>query len=179
MAIASTISVGFHPRRGLSCCPLDGLEHILLQVLGVFDTAANPHEVIEDTNGLALVLGNTSMCHAAGHLHERLHAAKRLGQCENLGQLAEPLRGGMAALNAEAQHAATHAVTVLFLGNVPVRVAFEARVVDGDNAGVGLERCGDGGRIASGFSGAQVQCLEATVGQPGVEGGGDGADGVL
>lgn len=38
---------------------------------------------------------------------------------------------------------------------------------------------GDGGGVDGGFASAEVEGLETAVGEPAIEGGGDGADGVL
>ncbi|CAG9939187.1 unnamed protein product [Clonostachys rosea f. rosea IK726] len=49
---------------------LHGLESISLEILSILDTAADTDQVVKDTDGLSLVPGNTSMCHAAGQLDE-------------------------------------------------------------------------------------------------------------
>ena len=58
-------------------------------------------------------------------------------------------------------------------------VGGEAGVVDGEDVGMGGKGGGDEGGVMGGFTGAEVESLEAAVGEKAVEGGGDGADGVL
>lgn len=158
---------------------LQGLEHVILEVLGVFDTAADTYEVVKDTDGLALISGNAGVGHAAGNLYQTLDTAETLCKGEDLGDLAEALGSGVTALDAEGQHAAAHAITVLLLSDVAVGVRLKAGVVDSDDVGRGLEGVGNGGGIGGGLARAQVEGLEAAVGEPRVKGGGDSADGVL
>lgn len=68
---------------------------------------------------------------------------------------------------------------MLLDGDFAVRVGFDAWVVDGDDVRGSFEGGGDDGGVFGGFAGAQVEGFEASVGEPAVEGGGDGADGVL
>jgi len=119
------------------------------------------------------------MRHAARDLDETLDAAQALGQRKQRRRLAEPLGGRGPALDAEAQHAAAHAVPVLPQRDRAVRVRVQARVVDGDDVRRGLEGVRDERRVRGGLARTQVQGLEAAVGEPAVEGRGDGADGVL
>lgn len=159
--------------------PLQRLQDIPLQVLGVLDAAADAHQVVKDAGGLALVGRDAGVGHAGGELDQALDAAEALGEGEEAGELAEAAGGGVAAAEAEGQHAAAHAGAVLAEGDGAVGVGVQAGVVDGEDGGVGLEGAGDGGGVGGGLAGAQVQRLEAPVGEPAVEGGGDGADGVL
>jgi hypothetical protein len=117
--------------------------------------------------------------HAGRHLAQAFDAAQGLCEGEDAGELAEALCGGVAAPDAEAQHAATHGVTVLLLGDGAVGVGVKARVIDGDDVGVSLEGRGDGSCIFGGLPGAQVQRLHAAVGEPAVKGRRDGTDCVL
>lgn len=119
------------------------------------------------------------MGHARGDLAKRLDTTQRLSQREDLGVLAEVVRGSLATLDTEAQHTTAHAVAVLLERDLAVRVGVDSGVVDGDNVGGGLEGESHGGGIGGRLTGAQVQGLQTTVGEPAVEGGGDGADGVL
>lgn len=145
---------------------IDGLEHVILQVLCVFHSAADPHKVIKNTDGLPLIARNTSVGHAAGQLDERLDTAQRLSEGEDLCELAEALGSGVATLDAEGQHTTTHAVAVLLAGDVPVRVRVKTRVVDGDDVRRSLKRGGYCGGVVSGLASAEVQSLETTVGEP-------------
>src|SRR5699024_7190084 len=112
---------------------VEGLQHIRDAIGSVLHTAAHPHHVVKHANSLPLGLGDTSVRHAAGHLDQTLDAAQALGEGEDASVLAEALGGGVAAAHAEGQHAAAHAVAVLLLGDVPVGVGVEARVVDSDD----------------------------------------------
>lgn len=158
---------------------LKSLKSIGQEVLGVLNTAGHTDKVIEDTSSLALVLGDTGVGHAGRHLAKRLDTTQTLGQGEDLGVFAEEVSGFLAALDTEAQHTTTHAVAVLLDGNGTVGVRVNAGVVDGDDIGGSLEGLGDGGGVGSGLARTQVEGLETTVGEPAVEGGGDGADSVL
>ncbi|CRK35398.1 hypothetical protein BN1708_006723 [Verticillium longisporum] len=158
---------------------IEGADDVADEVGSVLDTAADADEVVKDTNGLALVAGDAGVGHARRDLDERLDAAEGLGEGEDLGELAEALGGGVAAANAEGEHAAAHGVAVLLAGNVAVGVGVEAGVVDGDDVVRGLEGRGDGRGVARGLAGAEVQRLEAAMGEPRVKSRGDGADGVL
>jgi hypothetical protein len=158
---------------------LQGLEHISSQVLGILDTTADADKVIEDTGSLALVLGNTSVGHAGGNLAEGLNTTKRLSKCEDLGILAEVMRSSLATLDTEAQHTTTHTIAVLLEGNLAVGVGVDTGVVDGDNVRRSLKGESHGGGIGGSLASAQVQGLQTTVSEPAVEGGGDGADGIL
>lgn len=175
----SVDTIGESVLGGLVDGKLEGLEHVVLEILGVFDTAAQSDKVVKDADGLSLVTGNTGVCHAAGQLDEGLDSAQGLGQGEDLGDLAEALGGRVAAADAERQHAAAHAVAVLADRNGSVGVGVQAGVVDGDDVGRGLEGVADGGSVAGGLASAEVEGLEAAVGEPRVECRGDGADGVL
>ena len=155
------------------------MQDILLQVLGILYTTAHSHEIVVYTNSLALVLGNTSVGHAAGQFDQTLYSTERLGQGEQLGGLAEALGSGVAALDTEGQHTAAHTVAVLLQSNSAVRMAGKAGVVDSYDERRSLQGGGNGGSIGGGLPGAEVQGLETSVGQPGVEGRRDGADGVL
>lgn len=119
------------------------------------------------------------MGHAGGNLAERLNTTKRLSEREHLGILAEVVRSSLATLNAEAQHTTTHTVAVLLEGNLAVGVGVNTRVVDGDNMRRSLEGESHSGGIGGSLAGTQVEGLQTTVSEPAVEGGGDGADGIL
>jgi hypothetical protein len=60
-----------------------------------------------------------------------------------------------------------------------MRMGFETRIVHGYDVRGGFEGVADDGCVARGFAGAEMEGLEAAVGEPAVKGGGDGADGVL
>lgn len=145
----------------------------------VLDTAADAHKVVEDTGRLTLLLGDAAVGHGAGDFDKRLDATQRLGKGEDLGRLAEALGCLVAALDAEREHTTAHAVAVLLQRDGALSVRVQAGVVDADDVGRGLERSGNAGCVLGGLAGAQVQGLETTVGEPAVEGAGDGANGVL
>lgn len=119
------------------------------------------------------------MGHARGDLAKRLDTTKRLSKREDLGVLAEVVRSSLTTLNAEAEHTTAHTVAVLLERDLAVRVGVDTGVVDGDNVRGSLEGESHSGGIGGRLAGAQVQGLQTTVGEPAVEGGGDGADGVL
>jgi len=119
------------------------------------------------------------MRHGPGDLDQALHPAQALGQREDARGLAEALGGLVAAADAEREHAAAHAVAVLLQGDGAVRVRGQAGVVDYDDVRGGLEGLGDERGVGGCLARAQVQRLEAAVREPGVEGRGHGADGVL
>ena len=93
--------------------------------------------------------------------------------------LAETLGGLLAAVDAEAQHAAAETVTVLLESDLALLVGVGAGVVDEQDVGVDLEGLADGGCVLGGLAGAEVQGLDATVSEPAVEGRRNGANGVL
>ena len=119
------------------------------------------------------------MRHCTRHLDQALYTTQTLRQREDLGRLAEPLRRLVPALDAEGQHASAHAVTVLLQRDGALRMRVQAGVVHADNVGAGFESGSDACCVLASFAGAQVQCLQPAVGQPAVECGGHGADGVL
>ena len=119
------------------------------------------------------------MRHRTRDLDQTLDPTQALCKRVDLGRLAEPARSLLAARDAEAQHAAAHGVAVLLLRDGVLRVRREAGVVYEEDVGGSGEGSGDGGGVLGGLAGAQVQGLHAAVGEPAVEGGGDGADGVL
>lgn len=155
------------------------LHHISVQIHGVLDTTAHADKVIEDTGGLALFLGDTSMGHAGRHLTQTLNTSKTLGEGEDLSVLAEIVSSLLAALNAEAEHTTAHTLTVLLEGNSAVGVGVNAGVVDGDDVGRGFKGIGNDSGVLGRLAGAKVQGLQTAVSEPAVECGGDGADGVL
>lgn len=158
---------------------LQCLQHIGHEVDLIFNAAAHADEVVEDAGGLALVARDAAVGHGAGDLDEALDAAEGLCEGVDLGRLAEALGGLVAAADAEGEHATAHAVAVLLLRDGVLRVRREAWVVDGDDVRRGLEGVGDAGGVFGGLARAQVEGLEAAVGEPAVEGGGNGANGVL
>lgn len=158
---------------------LQRIHHISLEINLILDTAADTHKVIIHTSSLALIAGNTSVRHSARHLNKRLNTTQRLSKREDLGLLAEALSSLVSTLDAERKHTAAHAVAVLLQRDVVLLVALEAGVVDADDMLRLLESVGDGARVLGCLAGAQVQRLQAAVGEPAVEGRGHGADGVL
>lgn len=164
---------------GIGNSALQSLEDIGLEVLSILNTARDADKVIEDTDGLTLSLGDTSVGHGAGDLAERLDTTEGLGKSEDLGVLAELLSSGVTALDTEAQHATTHAVAVLLESNGTVGVGVKTGVVDRDDEGRSLEGVGDGGRVGGGLASTEVKGFSSTVGEPRVEGRGNGTDGVL
>jgi hypothetical protein len=158
---------------------LEGLEDIVGEILSVLDTAADADEVIEDTNGLTLIPRDTSVSHAAGNLDQTLNATQTLSEGEDLCHLAEALSGSVATLDAEGEHTTAKSVAVLLLGDMSVGMRVKAGVVDSNDQRRSLKSSGNSIGVAAGLTGSQVQGLETTVGEPGVEGGGDSANGVL
>ena len=158
---------------------LERLHDVGDEICLVLDAAGDAHEVVEDTHCLALLAGDAAVGHGAGDFDERLDATQGLGEGEDLCFLAEALGGRVPAVDAEGEHAAAHAVAVLLKRHGALRVGIQARVVDEEDVGRCLERGGDARGVLGGLAGAQVQCLKPTVGEPAVEGRGDGADGVL
>lgn len=145
---------------------LQSLEDVVLQVLSILDTAAQPDQIVKDTDSLTLITGNTGVGHATGDLAQTLNSSQRLGEGEDLGDLAESLGGSVATADAEGQHTTAHAVAVLLEGNCAVRVGVKAGVVDGNDVRGSLERVGNGGGVLGGLASTEVQRLETTVSQP-------------
>lgn len=158
---------------------LQSLEDIGLEVLSILNTARDADKVVENTDGLALGLGDTSVSHGARNLAEGLNTTKGLGKSEDLGVLAELLSSSVAAVDTEAQHATTHTVAVLLESNGAVGVRLKAGVVDRDDKRGSLESVGNGGRVGGGLTSTEMEGLGSTVGEPRIKGGGNGADGVL
>lgn len=119
------------------------------------------------------------MCHVGRNLAERFDTTERLGQGEDLGLLAELAGPLLAALDTERQHASAHSVAVLLDGNLALGVGVEAGVIDVEDVLVLDEGVGNEGGVGGGLAGTEVEGLQAAVGEPRVESGGDGADGVL
>lgn len=174
-AVGAVSVVNFGSNEGL----LEGLEDIGLEVLAVFDSAAETDQVVEDTGDLTLFLGDAGVGHGAGDLDERLDTAEGLGKDEELGGLAEAFGGFAASLDAEAEHATAHSVAVLLEGDLAVWVGVDAGVVDSLDVRGGLEGTGNQGCVCGGLSGTEMEGLETAVGQPAVKGRGDGTNGVL
>lgn len=112
---------------------LQSLQNIPREVLAVLDTTAYSDKIVKDTSGLPLLLRDSGVCHAAWHLDQGFNAAQGLSEGENLSGLAEALGSLLAAVYAEREHTATHAVTVLLSGDVVLWMRGETRVVDGDD----------------------------------------------
>lgn len=159
--------------------PLDGLDDVADEVLRLLDAARDADEVVEDTHAEALGSGDAGVRHAGGHLDEGFDASQGFGEREDLRELAESVGRCLVAPETEAQHAAAHAVAVLGYCDLSLRVRCGARVVDGRDEGVGLERRGDGCRVDGRLARTQVKCLETTVGEPAVKGRWNAADCVL
>ena len=145
----------------------------------IFHTTADTNEIVKYTGGFALLLWNTTVRHSTGDFNEGLDTTERLCKRKDLGSLAEALSSGMPALDAERQHTTAHTVAVLLECDGVLRVRLEARVVDRDDMLRSLEGFSDARRVLRCFAGAQVESLEAAVGEPAVEGRGDGANGIL
>ena len=107
-----------------------GLQHVGKQIGFVLDAAADTHEVVKDTGGLALLFGDAAVGHGAGHFDERLDTAETLGEREDAGRLAEALGCLVAAADAEREHPPAHAVAVLLQGDSALGVRGQAGVVD-------------------------------------------------
>lgn len=158
---------------------LESLEDIGSKVVGVLDTAAKTDEIVKDTNQLTLLLGDTSVGHAAGKLDQRLNATQGLGEREDACLGAEALSSSMSALDAERKHTAAHGVAVLLDSNGALRVRVKTGIVDRNDVRRGLESSSHGGSVASSFAGTEMQSLQTTVGEPAVKRRRDGANGVL
>src|SRR3954451_10270636 len=89
---------------------IQSLQHISVQVNGVLNTTAHANKVIKDTGSLTLVPGNTSVGHCSRNLTQTLNTSQTLGEGEDLSVLAEKVRGLLAALDAEAEHATAHTI---------------------------------------------------------------------
>ena len=158
---------------------LQRLQHIFPQVVHVLDAAAQPDQIVEHARRFPLVLGNACMRHGGRHFAQRFDAAERLGEHEDLGVLTEALGDRGAAFEPEGEHTAAHTVAVLFDGDGALRVGLQAGVVDRNDVGRGFQSGRDGHGVLGGSSGAKVKGLEAAVGEPAVEGAGNGTDCVL
>lgn len=158
---------------------LQGLENIVLQILGILNTAGNADEVSIDTNSLTSGLWDTSVGHGSWNLAERLNATKRLGKDEEVGGLAEALGSLSSALDAEREHTTSHSVAVLLHGNLAVWVRLKTWVVDGDDVWGGLESLSNCSCVGGGLAGTEMESLETTVGEPAVECGWDSTNSVL
>lgn len=158
---------------------LQSLENIGLKILSILNTAGDADKVLVDTDGLTSSLWDTGVGHGGWNLNEGLDTSKRLGKGEELGLLAETLGGGSSSLDAERQHATTHTVAVLLLGNGVLWVRLEAWVVDGDDVWGGLKGVSNGSSVGGSLACAEVERLKATVSQPRVECGWDSTNGVL
>jgi len=155
------------------------MENISDEVLAVFDTTAQPDQIIKDTGSFSLFPWDTSVSHAAGNLTQALYTSKRFGKSKNVSLLTESLSGFGTTLDSEADHTATHTVSVLFDSNVSLRVGVEARIVDGNYLRRRFQGSSDGGGILSCGPGTKMESLQASVCKPAVKGGRNCADGVL
>lgn len=77
------------------------------------------------------------------------------------------------------EHTAAEAVAVLQGAEMVVWVRGEGGVVYEEGVRGGREGGGEEGGVEGGLPGAEVEGFESAVGEVAVEGGGDGADGVL
>lgn len=68
---------------------LKGLSNVGNKVLSILNTNTQSDEVVKDTGGLTLVLGDTSVGHGSRNLAERLNTTQGLSQSEDLGAGAE------------------------------------------------------------------------------------------
>jgi hypothetical protein len=164
---------------GAHDCFLKRLQDVCLEISSVFNSAAEADEIIKDTSGLPLVFGDTSMSHATGDLAKTLNSTQTLCEDEDAGILAESLGSFLAALDPEAQHTATHTVSVLFDGDLSVWVGLDAGVVDLGDVGRSLESESYSCSVGRCLSCTEMKGLQATVGEPAVKGRWDGPDGVL
>jgi hypothetical protein len=162
----SVDAVGDAVLGGIFDGKLKSLENIVLEILGIFDTAAQAYKVVKDTHSLSLVSGYAGVGHAARQLDEGLDSPQRLGEGEDLGDLAETLGGSVATSDTEREHTSAHAVTVLLEGNGSVRVGVEAGVVDGDDMGGGFEGVANSSSIMGSLASTEVKSLETTMGKP-------------
>ena len=113
--VGSVGSVGL--AAGLGNSNVQSLESIADQVLRILNTAAKTDQVIKDTNSLSVLLGNTSMGHAAGHLNEGLDTTERLSERKQLSELTEAMSSLLATLDAERDHSTAQTITVLLESN--------------------------------------------------------------
>ena len=175
------MSVGTVNTVGLGCggSLLEGLENIVGEILSILDTAADTDKVVKDTDGLTVIPRDTGVSHAAGNLNKTLNTTQTLGEGEDLGHLAEALSSSMATLDAEREHTAAKSVAVLLLGDMSVGVRIKAGVVDSNDQRRSLESSSDSVGVAASLASSQVQGLETTMGEPGVESGGNSTNGVL
>jgi len=79
-AIASVNTVS-----SLSHGTLQGSEDIVLQVLGILNTAADADKVVKDPHGLALVLRDAGVGHAAWHFAQAFNTSQGLGKSKDFG----------------------------------------------------------------------------------------------
>ena len=70
-------SIRSHPVGSVNAIPhlcgcgnsqIQCLQYVVPEILSVLNTAADAHQVVKHTNGLALVFGDTSVGHAARYL---------------------------------------------------------------------------------------------------------------
>lgn len=93
--------------------------------------------------------------------------------------LAEALGGFLAAVNAEAEHAAAEAVAVLLEGDLALLVGVGAGVVDEEDVGVAFEGLADSECVLGCLTSTEVKSLDTTVCEPAVKGRRNGTNGVL
>lgn len=158
---------------------LHRLHHISDQIRPILHATRQPHQIIEHARRLALLARDPRMRHGPRDFAQTLNPTERLREGENLRRLAEALGRFLAATQPERQHPAAQPVAVLLQRDFAVFVGGETRVVDGEDVRGGLQGLGDEEAVLGRFAGTEVQGFDAAVGEPAVEGGGDGADRVL
>lgn len=168
------------PKNALyTAASLKSGQHILDQVIAILDTAGQADKIVKHTDGFSLLNWDTGVGHGSWNLAEGLDTTKGLGKGEDLGLLAELSGGGTSGSNTEGEHTTVGVLAVLLESNLALRVGVKTWVVDEGDEGGGLESSGDLGGVLRGLAGTEMEGLETTVGEPRVEGGWDGADGVL
>ena len=117
------------------------------------------------------------MGHDGGMLDQAFYAAQAFGQGKQLRALQETA----ALLQPALQNSGHHAAKTIHLthGQLMLRVAWQARIVNRFHILMSFQKCGDGQGIFAVTLHAQGQGFQAPHGQKGIEGPGDGAHRVM
>jgi hypothetical protein len=161
------------PRRSL----FQGLREIGKEVAEVFDADGESYEGVVDAEFGAARGGNTGVGHEAGVFDEAFDAAEGFGKGEEAAAFEEASGAGETTLKNGGDHAT--AGRHLPAGEFVLGVGREAGVEDALDVGAGFEEAGDFRSVVAGAFHAEGEGFDAAVGEEAVEGGGDGADGVL
>ena len=176
---------------------LERMLHITHKVIDILNPDRQPYQILINPQRGPLLRGYRPMRHHRRVLRQTLHAAQRLRERKEPGGRQKALRLGTTSPDAECNHPAVGEAPVAVRivrerGDEPTGVRGERCARDGVSwvgREAGVDHVRDVGRLLEGAGDskgvfpvglhAEVERLGAALGEPGVVGAWDGADGVL